>query len=236
MIVAGVEAEYEIVTQGDHAHLSAELLALFRLPELVEHPRREQLIRAAREHDSGWRRPDAAPRVDPRSGRPLGFREITGDLRREIWARSCALEPGHDPYVSLLINLHADYLHRDRNGIEDWDGWLRDLRSVRDELLTEVGIEASEARADYAWLRLADACSLALCERREQAFSCSGFEASAQASSLRLAPFPLAGTTTFKVPCRRVAGRAYDSDREFGKALASARWQYRPVTVAPTLS
>lgn len=233
MIVARLGDLYRFVTQGDHAHLSAELLALFRLPELVEHPRRERLLRAVREHDNGWREADAAPRIDPASGEPRGFRDIDGELRREIWLRSCGRFRDEDPYVALLITQHAIALHGDRAGSEAWDAWLADLRALRQELLEEAGIDDAEASSDHELLRLADACSLALCEQSGAAFHARGIDGAAAGRTLRLAPFPMAGRTTFRLPCRRVSSRSYDSDRDLGSALASARWEDDPVQLAP---
>ena len=33
--------------------------------------RREEVLRAVRDHDNGWREPDAAPTVDPKTGAVL---------------------------------------------------------------------------------------------------------------------------------------------------------------------
>ena len=64
MIVTTAPPGSRLVTQSDHARLAADLLRLFRLPELLEHPRRELLLRAIAEHDNGWWETDAAPRLD----------------------------------------------------------------------------------------------------------------------------------------------------------------------------
>jgi hypothetical protein len=234
LIVAEVADGYELVTQGDHAALAAELLALLRLPALVDHPRRALLLRACREHDRGWRGADAAPRVDPDSGRPVDFRSIDDDLRREIWGRSShEAPPGEAAYVRLLLVLHALYLHRDRSGLNGWDDWLETLRLVRAELLDACGLDPARADADHAWLALADAWSLALCERRVQTVRQGGFEATTDGSSLRLDPFPLAGRTTFTYPCRHLPQSTFATDRELGRALATARWERRAARVGP---
>jgi hypothetical protein len=234
LIVADVEGEWELVTQEDHAHLAADILSLLRLPELVGNPRRDLLILATREHDRGWRGEDAAPRVDRASGWPIGFRRIADPSRRDIWSRSCSAHSPDEPaYVRLLIVLHGLFLHRDMAGLDDWDGWLAGLRERRRELLDECGLSRDEAEADHAWLALADLCSLAICERREQTFSWAGIEGLADGTALRLAPFPLAGTTTFTYCCRRLPVRPLASDRELGLALAAARWGRRRASVRP---
>ena len=75
MIVTAAPPGSRLVTQADHARLAADLLRLFRLPELLEHPRRELLLRAIAEHDNGWWEADAAPRLLAAVGR-LDFVEL----------------------------------------------------------------------------------------------------------------------------------------------------------------
>lgn len=234
MIISPAADELVVITQGDHAHLAAELLSLFRLPELVDHPRRSLLIQATREHDNGWRELDAAPPVDPDSGLPLGFRTVPGASRRSVWSRGCARWREDEPYLALLITLHAMALHREHAGDEVWATWIEELEASCSELLAEVELSAAEAAADHAWLRLADTCSLAVCEQSPRAFGGCGLGGRVEAGALRLDPFPLAGSTTFRLACRTIPRRHYASDRELGRALVAARWQSRSIRVAPS--
>lgn len=233
MIVAPLGEELLLITQGDHAHLSGELFSLFALPELVDHPRRDRLIRAIREHDNGWREPDAAPRIDPDSGEPQGFRRVEEELRREVWSRACTRWRHDDPYVALLITLHALCLHSELRARDNWGDWLDTLESMQSELLEEASLSLSEATADHTWLQLADACSLAVCERRGGSFQLGPFQGRAVEDTLHLEPFPLAGRTTFYIPCRRIPRIRYGGDRELGRALVASRWERRAVRLAP---
>lgn len=233
MIVTSLEDTLVLVTQGDHAHLAAELLSLFRLPELVGHPRRERLIRATREHDNGWRELDAAPPVDRGSGRPLGFRGVPGALRREIWTRGSNRWRDNDPYVALLITTHAIELHHQHRGEDEWAPWLEALEDLRRDLITDTSLARDEIDADYAWLRLADTCSLALCERQTGYFDVGGLRGHVEMDVLRLTPFPLAGRTTFRLMSRSIPHRAYDGDRALGNTLAATRWERWSISVAP---
>ena len=209
------------------------MLSLFRVRELIEHPRRSRLLRAVREHDNGWRELDAAPPVDPATGRPLGFRSLPDELRRLVWTRGCERLRDEDAYVALLITLHALGLHRDRAGDPVWDEWMEALEAERDELALEAGLDLGEAQADYAWVRLADACSLAACEESPESFETHGFRCRIQPGTLRLDPFPLAGRTTLRLSCRRIPDVRYRDARELGSALAQARWTRHAVTLAP---
>ena len=81
MIVTRTPSGSRLVTQADHARLAGDILRLVRLPELVEHPRRELLLRAVREHDNGWWEADSAPRLAASGSTALDFRDFPGDLR-----------------------------------------------------------------------------------------------------------------------------------------------------------
>ena len=88
-------------------------------------------------------------------------------------------------------------------------------------------------RQDYRFLGLADALSLAVCTRRKERLEHHGMNATVKGDLLLLDPFPLAGTTTFQIPVRRIENQPYDSDTQIGSALARARWELWQVKVGP---
>jgi hypothetical protein len=226
------------VNQADHARLAADLLALIRLPGLVEHSRRAELLRAVAEHDNGWWEADAAPRFDARTRRPVDFRAVGDEERQEIWQRGVERHADREPYVAALVAGHALRLLAGRlQGGPDWVQFLADLSSLRDELAERSGLSDAELREDDAWLELGD--ELALCAATgDVAFvHREGWrvEASAgeEATELALAPFPLAGSTRFELSCRRLPPEFRVSDGELARSLASARWERRVVHLAP---
>lgn len=233
MIVVRRSDSLRLVTQNDHAHLAAEMLALFRLPELVGHPRRARLLEAVREHDNGWRETDAAPPVDSQSGRPHDYRSLPGELRRELWGRGARRWVGKDTYIALLVVRHALELHRGTSSEPQWRSWFEELRELEEELREASGLTKQEASADYAWLATADRLSLALCEEQTHAFESGRFAARVTDGELELDPFPLAGRTTFRLSCRHLPDRRYDGDRDLGTALARARWERVAMRLTP---
>ena len=231
MIVATPPADtsrYLMITQPDHARFSAELLSLWR--PLAGHPRREELHFATREHDNGWRETDAAPHWDPERGRPHDFLSLPREERIELWQRGTARFAGEHPYSALLITRHAIRLHEGRSG-EEWESFREYLDELYANLLEATG--ASEVDADYQWLDLADLISLAVCNRWPEPFGRYGFRGHFQDGTLHLDPFPLAGSTGFRIPCRRIPRRAYRGDADLGGELAAARWEDLAVRVAP---
>lgn len=230
------------VTQPDHARFAGELLSLWRTEGLPDHPRRGEILFAAREHDNGWREADAAPRWDRERGRPHDFVSMPREDRIEIWERGTARFAGEHPYATLLIVRHALELHKDRfrqpGGDEGWAGFQEYLEELERGLLEETGAAEEEVAADYRWIDLTDLVSLAVCNRWQEPFGrrglrgfLAGLPATAEPLRLAIDPFPLAGATTFRIPCRRIADRPYTGDADLAVELARARWEEMEVKV-----
>ena len=234
MIVAPLDGALRVVTQNDHAHFAAELLGLWR--PLADHPRRDSLLLAAREHDNGWREADSAPRRRE-DGRPHDFLSIPEPLRRELWQRGTERARSGDPWAALLILEHALTLHRDRGDQPEWQQLLETWKEQRETLLEELreaGATETESDLadDYRLLDLADLASLKVTcpwpERQER----HGFTLEGADDGLRLAPLPLVGSTRFEIPCRTIPDRPYDGDQDLAVELAVARWESMTVRVA----
>jgi hypothetical protein len=238
MIVVPEGPTLLLVTQPDHAHFSGELLSLWRAGGLPEHPRRADLLFAAREHDNGWREADAAPRWNAASGRPHDFMTLPRQERIEIWERGTCRFATERPYAALLITRHALNLFGGRRGEEGWDSFLDFLNDFEGSLLEETGAGREEVEADYPLIDLADLISLTACTRRSEPVERHGVRIAPapEANAVGLAPFPLAGATTFRVPCRRVPLREYRGDADFGGELAAARWEEMTVRLAEAVS
>ncbi len=233
MIVTREDESLVMVTQPDHARFSAEIVSLWRADGLPDHPRRDDLLFAVREHDNGWREADAAPRVDPETGRPHDFLSIPREVRFEIWRLGTRRFAREHPYPALLITRHALALHQAHQGDEEWREFLDELAALFAELVEASGARAEDLAADYRYLDLADVLSLMVSNRWTAPLERRGTRARLAGQRLELAPFPLAGTTTFRIPCRRIPDRRYLGDADLGGELAAARWQELAVQVAP---
>ncbi len=231
MIVCPEADHLWVMTQADHAFFAGELLALWRAENFDRHPRRPEILFAAREHDNGWREADAAPRVDPTTGRPHTFLSIPLGVREEIWSLAVERFRAAHPYASLLIAHHALNVHHDHRDQDDWLEFFRILEQQRDELqeLCEVPFEA--LAEDYPYLEITDQISLALCSGWEGKFEKSGFSWSVTGDTVSLEPFPLAGATSFELRGRRIPDRGYSNMTDLGGQLAEARWEKRRVRV-----
>ncbi len=225
MIVLRQRDRLRLVTQTDHAAFAAELLSLCRLPGLVDHPRRTELLRALRHHDNGWRELDAAPACDPESGLPYTFLDLPPARRLEIWERGTARHLDDDPYTALLTTHHALTLLAGAGDSGDRSLLLRRLEEHRRELLVRCDLDAERLAADYRFLDLGDRLSLIVCNGWRRPLARHGITARLGEAELFLSPFPLAGATTFAVPCRWIPARRYAGDADLAVTLAGARWE-----------
>ncbi len=224
MIVRPAGWGVEVIRQADHARLAGQMIALFRRPELIDHPRRARLLRAISEHDNGWWEEDAAPRLDPATGGPLDFRAVPDEVRWEVWQRSVDRLAEDDPYVAALVAGHFLRLARTRFVGDEWDEFERREETRRLELLTTAEIELEEAAADDRWLELGDALSLAVCTGAPGFLIPPGRQVelggAEELAELRLDPFPLAGATRFEIELRRLPASRFEDGVALGVALA----------------
>ena len=232
MIVVAEQETWLFITQPDHAAFAAELTSLWRAEGVPDHPRRADLLFAVREHDNGWREADAAPRWNRERRLPHDFLTIPRPARIEVWERGVSRFAGERPWAALLITRHARRLHRDRRGVDGWEDLLETLDELERGLAEATGATEEEIARDDRLLDRADTLSLAACSRWTDPFELHGVHAHVAGGTLGLDPFPLAGATTFRIPCRRIAIRDYGGDAALGGELAAARWSEMAVRVA----
>lgn len=236
MLVADAGNRWRIVTQSDHAHLAGRLAALWRSDGLPEHPRRDDILFAAREHDNGWREADAAPRWDSEAGRPHDFVSMPAEDRCEIWRRGVIRYAGERPYAARLIGFHALSLHETRRDDPTYAELLDFLETREEELAEHTGVPAEQAARDYAWIAATDRFSLTALlgweEPRTQEFHGRTIHLETEGpGTLGLDPSPLAGSTSFQVPVRKLEKRDYGGDSKLAVALATARFETWTVRV-----
>ncbi|MCG8461529.1 MAG: DUF3891 family protein [Holophagales bacterium] len=160
-------------------------------------------------------------------------------------------EPSYPPdsstYGALLIVRHALELHRrwpeQGRGGPAWVEALEQWRALEQDLADELGIRQEEIARDYRFVSTVDILSLAVCEGWDDPLELAqGDEqtplrarqrSEGGVSILELDPFPLAGSTTFRLACRTIPRRVYRSDTDLAVELATARWQWLSVRVMP---
>jgi transposase InsO family protein len=212
-----------LITQPDHAALSAAIMAPWRRDGLPDHPRREWLLLATREHDAGWAEVDVAPIVDPASGRLLDFVHAPDAVRQEVWPRSIE-RLAHTPYAAALVAQHALHVYRDNRSNPAWAAFFSRLEDLRSEQLRRAApLTLDELVADYFFVRMGDLVSLFFANnwsgpRREGDYSIR-----VQGPRVTVSPDPFDGeAVSLSLPARRLPARAYNSVADAAAALASA--------------
>ena len=233
MIIAQLGEQLRVTTQNDHAHFAGELLSLWTRDGLPTHPRRRQLLFAARQHDNGWRETDSAPHCNPATKRPHDFLSLPFEERKRLWNRGLHRFAETEPYASALILRHALNLHRSRVEDPAWRETLNTWREIEQRGFEDPGLSEKDIESDYPWIDLSDLLSLGFSAQWPTAFERYGYRAYCEPETLFIDPFPLAGETTFRIPYRLIEDRDYTSDTDLGLALASARWQELAVRVRP---
>jgi hypothetical protein len=160
------------IRQLDHAALSGVLARAWggAMPPLV--PRGAVELAIAR-HDAGWAELDREPAWNVATELPHTYRTHPVDNALHVAQRSVALVGDEDPYAGWLVSRHFASFHSGSEAPAA-QAWVTAQVGHRAELLSRawprVGREALHPHvleANFDWLQLLDALSLALCEAWE---------------------------------------------------------------------
>jgi len=110
IVVSHVDGSTWVVRQTDHAVMTRDILEVWERPALVPEGVWPLLLEAAEHHDDGWQLEERSPQVDD-EGRPVAFNTASPIHHVGIWRRSVDIAGQRDPYVRLLICLHARGLY-----------------------------------------------------------------------------------------------------------------------------
>lgn len=148
-----------LISQLDHARVSAALAAYWGADGVAPLVDRKALLWAIEHHDDGWREWEQSPDVEPKSGRPRSFTEMDLADTLAIWRRSIELAGQHDPLSGYVVAGHFCRL------LESFaDRWQHDPRRVDAEQFLQTHRDAM-ARWLAAWLAQSSDHTPALAER-----------------------------------------------------------------------
>ena len=212
-----------LITQPDHARLAAEVMSAWRADGLPDHPRRNAILLAVREHDNGWIEEDAETHVDV-EGKPLDFVAVPPSVKHRIWPRAVARVGEHRPYEAALIAQHALTIHGQQRTDAAWSPFFRHLERLKDEMLARCDASArSTLEADYRFVQTADQLSLVFCNCWRNPLSHAGGTVVLRGSTLHVTPDPFEGDrVALRVRARKVLARSYASAADLRAALDAA--------------
>jgi Protein of unknown function (DUF3891) len=221
MIVRRHEDRLLLITQPEHAHLAATIMA--RAVRLSGSPRRDAILHAVREHDNGWAEEDQAPSVDPKTGEILDFVTVPVATRQRVWPRGIA-RLADDPWAAALVAHHAYTVYERFRSDAEWARFFAAMLDARDARLRASGRTLGDLLADYEFVRLGDLISLAFCAgwTDRQGFA----DWTVQLSGARVAVTPDAfggATIPIEVTAREIRRERSRSDGDLREAWTDAQ-------------
>jgi len=226
MIVRDEGTTFLLITQPDHARVSAALVAAIQTEPALQTGARDVILLATREHDNGWAEVDAEPTIDP-MGRPRDFMSGPAGVRRELWMRGVTRVAQMDPHAAALVAQHAVTVYGYRQGDPDWKPFFASIVGLRDDLLAKLGLLTGPPREafeiEYRCVLLGDALSLQWCNGWPGPEEALGYSGTMEGDTLLIWPDPFGGATvSFGVPARRIPARRYRDDADLRDAVAAA--------------
>ena len=256
MIVRPVGDQAELVMQVDHATLAGELADAWGAPGVPPLDPAGPVRLAARLHDVGWRAWEAAPAVNPETGRPENFLDV--DVQRHLTFYQAAVDEvaAQDRYAGMLVSKHAAGIYTGRYGTQtalkvnrapaaqaDVDAFVAGQEDWHEAQREELGVDEEELWRNYVLLQVFDRLSLWLCKGdpaghgrmeimlpdRDQPLVIEPTDDGAT-----LDPYPFVGEElVLQVPVRTVPLEGYASDAALLEAIEAAEVERRPVRLVP---
>jgi hypothetical protein len=168
------------IPQPGHAWLAGQIVRAWGNGDFVQPSPFEEVCLAAEQHDIAWLAWEAAPTLNPATGRPHQFHEVPAARRVEDWRRGVRLAlAAYGRYPALLVSRHADTIYGPllRPGTLPGDdlALVRALldeqhafqRAVQETLAADPrhrgGVEPGVVERNRLLVAAADGLSLAIC-------------------------------------------------------------------------
>lgn len=100
------------IPQPTHCWLSGQLARHWGNAAFAVPSPREEVCFGAEQHDIGWLAWEAAPTLNPATGRPHDFREVDTRTHTALWRNGVRLALAFGHYPALLVSLHANTIYK----------------------------------------------------------------------------------------------------------------------------
>jgi len=236
-LATGSTQRWMLIAQIEHARLAGEIARQWSAARGASSRQDQQVLSATYHHDDGWEAWDAAPRIDPSSGRPYSFMEMPLTDSLAIWRRSIERNEMFGPLAAAIVAGHFLMLLSGSSSIEKpaARAWVAEFEQRRDAWLARWYQAAPDehtpaaARRARDYLRHFDALSLWLCcapRSEPQAFSTPAGEVTIKPLSaaeteqrFSIEPWPLSlERLRLNIFGERVPARRYRDWRELATA------------------
>jgi len=246
MFVSLNEEDLRLIQQTDHMRQVGEIGEAWGsdavLPATDGRP---HLLRAAYEHDRGWKEWEGSPTVDPATHRPHDFTALPVSMHVAFYRRAIDAVEAADPHAGLLVSMHGQGLYLGRFGagglpepspaeVERYEPAVREFIAGESErqrrLRGALGVNDAAVWRQYALLQAWDRLSVLFChgEPRMTLGPVPGPRGDTvvraerlDAGRVTLSPFPFAGRSReFPVRGYTLPDREFRSDADLAGFLA----------------
>lgn len=221
------------IGQPAHAWVSGQLARAWGNERFGAVEPWEEVCLAAEQHDLGMAAWERAPTLNPETGLPRSFMELTLDEHLAIWRSAAPLVRSQSRYAAVLVSMHGTALYERRDHarlapdeVERVEAFLAEQRALQDELA--AGFDADLVRRNQRLIWTWDSLSLGLLLGWAP-FELTAVPAADGAVDISvtdgtLDPWPF-NTPRLTVRCdaRRLAGRYPDEDT-MRDSLNAAPW------------
>lgn len=189
---------------------------------LAGRPRRDEILHAIGEHDNGWQETDAAPAVDPSTGKIVDFVTAPVSVRQAVWPRAVARLVDH-PWAATLVAQHAITIYdRFRPDVE-WTAFFGQMEAMRDSLLRSMNMSLDDLLADYDFVRLGDLISLTFCTGWTDEQGYGQWTVNRSGARVVVTPDVLGGSVIpIAIEAREIRSQGFRSDAALHRVLKDA--------------
>ena len=164
MIVIYQEGGWQVITQRAHGIVAAQLAMQWRMKDRPE--RWTETVLAIAEHDDAEVELDGEKLLTPTGG-PLNFDMKT--FEPEHCQTLSMLTQTKSRYIALLTSIHTVFLYGKEEATNPQaKAFLKEQRALQETWRKELKLERSEVDRIYDLLEWCDACSLLICQGKQQ--------------------------------------------------------------------
>jgi hypothetical protein len=187
---------------------------------------------AAEQHDAGMAAWEQRPTLNPETGRPRSFMELTLDEHLEIWWSAAPLVAAQSRYAALLVSMHGTALYERRdlnrltaNEVERVKTFLAGQRELQERLRVpgDRHVERNQ-RLVWTWDSLSLGLLLGWAPFQLTNVPTADEDTQIEVGTGTLEPWPFkAPRLSLRCEGRRLSGR-FDDEAAMREALATAPW------------
>ena len=223
------------IGQPAHAWLSGQLARAWGNERFGAVEPWEEVCLAAEQHDVGMAAWEGRPTLNPETGLPRSFMELTLDEHLGIWWTAAPLVMAQSRYAALLVSLHGTALYERRDlerlqpaDVERVRAFLAGQAELQARLRASLAAGDEQVRRNQRLVWTWDSLSLGLlldwAPFELSAVPTADGEIDIEVRTGTLDPWPFsAPRLTLRCEGRRLAGR-FEDEETMRDALAAAPW------------